>query len=134
MKITRSNRFPAKLTWSHTFAISFFCLLTVGAVQGVAEDEEKVVSIKAVMRAAMTSGLCKKVAKGNADEDEQEKLVKLLETLSEAKPPKGSLDQWKKRTQNLLNAAKDVIAEKKDANKTLKKSANCAACHKKHKP
>ena len=120
--------------WSHRIALFLLCVLATGAARGLADDEEKTKTIKGVMRAAMTSGLCKKVAKGDANEDEQEELVSLLETLSEAKPPKGSLDQWKERTQNLLNAAKDVIADKKDARKKLKKSANCAACHKQHKP
>jgi len=85
------------------------------------------VAIKVVMQKAMKGGLCAKVAKGEASEDEKKELVALFTDLAANKCPKGDEEDWTKRTKALLDAAKAGDAA------ALKKAANCAACHKQHK-
>jgi cytochrome c2 len=53
--------------------------------------------------------------------------------LGKNKPPKGSNEAWKKRTDALVAATKAVIDDKPDGAKALKAAANCKACHSMHK-
>jgi hypothetical protein len=90
------------------------------------------ISIKDVMKKAHKDGLLKKVISGDAGDDERKELVTLYVALSKQKPPKGDEDDWKKRTGQMVKAAK---AAEKDASKgkALGKIVNCGACHKLHK-
>lgn len=85
-------------------------------------------SVKDVMKKCMKGGLCKKVASGKASDEEKQLLVAMFTSLAENKPPRGDADSWKAKTTALLAAAKA------GDNAALKKAANCAACHKVHKP
>jgi hypothetical protein len=84
--------------------------------------------IKEVMKEAMKGGLCEKVAKGNGDKADAEKLVEYFTALSQNTPPKGDEKAWKERTTALIDAAKGFAAGKGDA-AALKKAANCGTCH-----
>lgn len=84
-------------------------------------------SIKEVMKIAHKGGLMKKVADGNASDEEKKQLVELYESLAANKPPKGDDADWKMRTDALLTAAKAADG------KALQKAANCKACHEAHK-
>lgn len=98
------------------------------------EDKEKPkYSIKEVMKNAHKSGLLDKVAKGTASEEEKKELAELYLALHQNKPPKGSPDSWKEKTDALVKASKDVLAGKEGSGEALKKVANCMACHKEHK-
>ena len=90
-------------------------------------------SIKEVMKVAMKGGLCAKVAKGEANEEEKKKLAGLFAALHENKPPKGEQSSWDEKTDALVKAANDVLAGKSGAGPALQKAANCMACHSAHK-
>jgi hypothetical protein len=83
---------------------------------------------------AHKDGLMKKVAAGDGSKEDAEKLVKLYEALEENKPPKGDEESWKKQTKAMIDAAEDAVKGEKGAGDALKKAANCAECHKAHKP
>ena len=85
-------------------------------------------SIKDVMKKCMKGGLCKKVAGGKANAEEKQLLVEMFTSLAANKPPTGNAKSWQAKTTALLKAAKA------GDNAALKKAANCAACHKVHKP
>ncbi len=84
-------------------------------------------SIKEVMKIALKGPLNKKVADGNATEDEKKQLIELYESLAAATPKKGDADSWKEKTSALLAAAKGTDG------KALLKASNCKACHDSHK-
>ena len=95
-------------------------ILLDGTVQGGDKEE---ITIKLVMKKAMKGGLCEKVAKGEASDEEKKQLVVLLTGLTKTTPPKGDEDAWKKKTTALLEAAKGTDGA------ALKKAMNCGACH-----
>ena len=107
---------------------------SVGALRVMAEDAEEEVTIKDVMKAAMKDGLCKKVAKGEGDQADAEKLLELFTALSKQKPPKGDAESWKEKCDALVAAAKACAEGKEGAGAKLGAAANCKACHGAHKP
>jgi hypothetical protein len=114
-------------------------LVTVGALRAAdesrAEGEAKAkYTVKQIMAGCMKSGLCKKVADGKASDAEKAKLVELLSELPKNKPPKGAADSWAAKTGAVAAAVKAVAEGKDGAGAELAKAANCAACHKEHKP
>jgi len=90
-------------------------------------------SIKEVMKVAMKGGLCKKVASGEASEEEKKKLAGLFAALHENKPPQGEQASWDEKTKALVDAANAVLAGKAEGGAALQKAANCMACHSAHK-
>lgn len=104
-----------------------FCLSASGA-----GDKKPKYDIKEVMDKAHKQGLLKKVVSGKADEDERKELAELYTALSQNKPPKGEVSDWKKVTGTMVKAAKAAV---KDAakGKALGKIVNCGACHKEFK-
>jgi hypothetical protein len=97
-----------------------------------AQDDKKV-AIKEVMQVAMKGGLTKKVASGQANEEEKKKLAGLFAALHENKPPRGEQSSWDEKTKALVDAANDVLAGKAGAGDALQRAANCMACHSAHK-
>ena len=77
--------------------------------------------------------LLQKVQKGEASDAEKQRLVDLYQSMAKQEPPKGNLDDWKKRMDLLLDAANKARAGEAGADKLLRKAANCVACHKDHK-
>jgi hypothetical protein len=77
--------------------------------------------------------LAKLVVEGKASKEQKEELLKLYEDLAKNKPPMGSEDDWKKRTDAIVAAAKGCLADKPDSAEALKKAINCKACHDLHK-
>lgn len=99
-----------------------------------ADDEKSAPqNIKEVMRFTMTKGLCQKVIKKSASAEEQKQLVDLFKAMAKMAPPLGSADSWKAKASALVEAANE-IAEGKPSHGALAKAANCAACHKDHRP
>lgn len=90
-------------------------------------------TIAQVMGKAMKGGLCAKVAGGKASDAEKAELVELFTSLSQNTPPKGDDKEWKAKTGALVEAAKKAAKGDAEAAASLKKLANCAACHKAHK-
>jgi hypothetical protein len=100
-----------------------------------AEDDAKAkYPVKEIMAKCMKSGLCKKVADGKASAAETKMLVAMLTELPKNEAPKGGADSWKTKTAAVAAAAKAVGEGKDGAGAALAKAANCAACHKEHKP
>lgn len=98
-----------------------------------AEDEKPKYAIKDVMKTCMKGGLCGKVAKGEANDEEKAKLVEYFTALCANKPPKGDAESWKAKTEALLAAAKEAAEGKEGAADKLKAAAKCADCHSAHK-
>jgi hypothetical protein len=97
-----------------------------------AQDKPKY-TIKEVMKDAHKSGLYKKVGEGKATKEEKEKLVELYTSLTQNKPPKGDLEEWKKQTEAMLAAAKGSLKDDKDDQAKLLMIVKCAECHGKFK-
>lgn len=95
--------------------------------------EKAKLTIPEVMAKAHKAGLMKKVASGKASDAEKEELVGHYVALNNNEPPKGDLKAWKKRTGDILAAAKKAAKGDEAAAKSLPTLANCAACHKLHK-
>ena len=113
---------------------ALFAVAALGTVRLMAEDAEKDPSIKDVMKTAMKEGLCKKVAKGEGEKADAEKLVELFTAMSKQKPPKGDADSWEAKCDALIAAAKNCVEGKEGATAALGAAANCKACHDAHKP
>ena len=119
---------------------SFIAALVFGFVASVAvdatraADEDKPKNIKQVMKAAHKDGLLKKVVDGNGTAQDAKDLLALYEALAANKPPMGEASEWKAKNEAIVAAAKDVVAGKEGAGKALQAAANCANCHKAHKP
>lgn len=90
-------------------------------------------SIKAVMKAAMKSGLAKKVAEGQASEKEKMEILNLMIDMVENEAPKGDATEWKMMAGTaMMNAAK-VVVGREGAGEAFGKSIDCKACHDKFK-
>lgn len=117
-------------------AVTILAAMTAAFVAAPAtakEGEESKHATKDVMKVAFKGGLLKKVAGGDASDEEKAKLHAMLVSLSKNKAKKGEADSWKKLTSALVKASKAVVAGEADAGKALTKAANCKACHNLHK-
>jgi hypothetical protein len=106
---------------------------TKEAADNTAAEDAEGMSIKEVMRFTMTKGLCQKVIQKKADPQEQLRLVQLFEAMALQQPPIGDAQLWKAKADALVQAAREV-SEGKGSHAALAKAANCAACHKDHRP
>jgi hypothetical protein len=112
-------------------AVVAVCLL--GSSFQAGEKKAKY-TISEVMKAAHgKGGLLPKVAKGEGDKADAEKLLDLYTELAKNKPPEGDAQSWKRFTDGLIAAAKVAVKGGDDAGKRLMKAANCKACHTVHK-
>jgi len=103
-------------------------------------DESDVLTIGEIMIKAHQPGrsarkaLDQRVIDGRATDDEKRRLLALYEALAKAKPEEGSLDDWKRVTKALVEAAQGVVAGQENAAEALKTALNCKACHEKFRP
>ncbi len=105
----------------------------VGVSYAAAEGQPEF-TIKQVMTKAHKEGLLKKVLSGEGTAADKQELATLYAALAANEPPKGDAADWKEKTTALEDAAQEVAEGKDGAIEQLKKAANCAACHKEHKP
>jgi hypothetical protein len=98
-----------------------------------ADDKSSKYTTKEVMKLAHKEGLMKKVASGKGTKEEKEELLGLYIALSKNQPPKGDPDDWKKRCEAIVTAARDVVAAKEGAEQKLTKAVNCMGCHSLHR-
>ena len=120
-----------------TLAIALAAILAVGLSLASAADEQKPKhTIKQVMKKAHTpdGGLLKKIVSGEGTKADAEQLVEFYTALGQNKPPQGDPGSWQEKTGELLEAAKDVVADKEGSKARLEKAANCKNCHTAHKP
>jgi hypothetical protein len=113
-------------------SLALAALAGLGAYQAAGD---KPLEIEAIMEKAHKGkpSLYKTVVEGRGNKDQKEELVKLYSDLGKNEPPKGSKEDWKKRTDKLVDAAKSVVADKPGSLVALKQAANCANCHDAHK-
>lgn len=116
-------------------------MMTMGLVAGLgvfraAEEAAPKYDIGEIMEKAhrpKNKSLFDQVKKGTASAAQKKELLELYEDLAKNKPEKNAGAEWKKRTDALVMAAKDVVADKPGATAALTKAANCGNCHKAHK-
>ena len=78
--------------------------------------------------------LVKRVAKGEASSDDQERLLALYKSMAEKEPPKGDAGSWKEKNDLIIAAVEGVIKGEEEASGNLRKATACLKCHKVHKP
>jgi hypothetical protein len=71
---------------------------------------------------------------GTQETTKKESTLALYEALAKAKPEKGSLDDWKRDTKALVEAAQGVVDGQENAAEQLKMALNCKACYEKFRP
>jgi len=108
-------------------------VVAIGSVAMADKGEGSKHSTEEIMKKVFKGPLLKKVAKGDASEEEQKLFKEMLTSLQKNKPHKGEAESWKKKTTALIEAAKEVAEEKEGGLAKLKKAANCKACHDEHK-
>jgi hypothetical protein len=122
--------------------LKYFVLaaLAVAAVSGftvvATAAKADALEIGEIMEKAHTppaKSLFKTVVTGKANQEQKEELLKLYSDLPKNKPPKGSEEDWKKRTDAIVTAAKAVVENKPNCLNQLKTAVNCKACHDLHK-
>ncbi|TWT36558.1 hypothetical protein KOR34_14640 [Posidoniimonas corsicana] len=89
--------------------------------------------IAEVMQEGMTSGLAKRVAKGEEPVEGRRELLELFQRLEGTSPSIGHQADWDKRVKALVAAAEDAVDDKEGYAKRLRKAVNCGACHKAHR-
>lgn len=122
------------MKWMCAVLVAFVGITLVANLGARADDKEaKEIKIKDVMQKCMKGGLCKKVASGEASDEEKAQLVVMFKAMSVAKPPKGDAESWKEKTAALVKGAEAAKAGDANAGKLLMAAANCKACHSVHK-
>lgn len=81
------------------------------------------------MKEAMKSGLAKKVADGEATDEEKMKFLDMMIDLVANEPPKGDDTEWKMMAGPVMMNAAKVVVGREDGAESLKKSMDCKACH-----
>lgn len=122
-----SKKFMALMTCS--LLVACFASVTLAAE----EDEKPKFTTKEVMKTAMKGGLLKKVAGGEASDEEKKQLHEMLVALTKNEPKKGEAASWKELTTALAKAGKAAVDGDENAGELLKKTSNCKACHDLHK-
>ena len=89
---------------------------------------------KDVMKKAMKGGLLKKVAGGEATDEEKKELLDLFISMLENKPPKGEMESWHNLAGASALAAAKMVVGREGAAAELKAATDCKACHSQHKP
>lgn len=127
-------------TWWKPSIAAAVCLAVLAAsvtpFAMAADDEEKKSkhTIKEVMKVAMKGGLLKKVAGGDASDEEKKQLLDLFISMVESKPPKGEMSSWHNLAGASALAAAKAVVGREGAGDELKAATNCKACHSEHKP
>ncbi|MBT5019796.1 hypothetical protein N9153_02475 [Planctomicrobium sp.] len=107
-------------------------LMTSTSNKAVSADEE--LNIKQIMKQAFKGDLVRKVGTDKATAEEKQQLLEMSKVMAGMKPPQGSSESWSEKTNALIAAVEASIQGKPEASTLLKKTTNCAACHKVHKP
>jgi hypothetical protein len=107
-----------------SFIATSAVVLALVLLVGSNVDAQKDPSVKEIMmKAHGKDGLRAKVIKGTASNDEKKALIDLYTALAASKAPKGDADDWKKRTEKVVELVKSGTPA--DLNKI-----DCMGCHK----
>lgn len=125
-----------KKSFAATLCLLFLASATVApfALATQEEDTKPEHTIKDVMKKAMKDGLLKKVAGGEATDEEKKELLDMFISLVENKPPKGEMESWHNLAGASALAAAKMVVGREGAADELKAATNCKACHSEHKP
>lgn len=117
-------------TWVSLFVV----VAIVGTTFGVTFDEAKY-TVKEVMKKAHNGrdSLLNKVKSGKATDDEKAKLLEIYESMPLGKAKKGDADDFKKRGEAMVAAAKAAKNGDTDWKAKLTKASDCKSCHDSHK-
>ncbi|MGI9518817.1 MAG: hypothetical protein ACR2NP_17305 [Pirellulaceae bacterium] len=97
-------------------------------------EEEEQYTIKDVMKQAHgKDGLLKKVATGDATDEEKQQLLVFYQSMAKNSPPQGEQDSWDERTKLLIEAAQAAVDGDEDAADKLLTATDCKSCHDAHK-
>src|SRR3954454_19778675 len=108
-----------RLLFAGICAFSAFALVA-GTEVSNAQEKPKY-TIKEVMQQAHKSKLLAEATQGKAEKVKLEKLVELYVALGANEPPLGEKEAWKMRTDDIVSAAKELLAGKEGATKKLQK-------------
>ena len=90
-------------------------------------------TVKEVMKIAHKDGLKKKIESGSASDEEKKQLLDLYIDMLEGEPKKGDKAEFLAKVNAMVVSAAKVVLGKEGAIDELKKTADCMACHSKHK-
>lgn len=112
--------------------VAVLAVVAAGAV--LAADKPKTTIADVMKFHKGKDSLLRKVAGNEGTKADAEKLLSLYQELGKNTPPKGTKDEWKKRTDALVVEAKKLATNPKneDAGKALLNAAKCQACHDVH--
>src|SRR5438105_1884119 len=112
-------------------AVSFLLLLSVSGDEAAAQGKEPKYTISEVMKVVHNpkKGILGRVLKDTASKADKDKMVEMYESLAQSKPPGGDVTNWKKRTADLVSAAKQIQSGDAQGITALKTAVNCKTCH-----
>jgi hypothetical protein len=121
--------------------IAGFGIAAALVASSAAEPARRPASIADVMKQAhLTSGsratrnnLDSLVIDGKATAAQQQQLLELYQALAQAKPPRGKLEDWQKRTGEMVTTVQAVIKGEEKAAERLTRARDCKACHDLHR-
>ena len=90
-------------------------------------------TISQVMQLAHESKLYRRLFGKTPDPDAMKQLKMLYGDLPKREPPKGELEDWKKRADALGEAVAAMERGEADAEAMLKRAVNCNSCHSRHR-
>lgn len=114
--------------------VTFLAVPSFANVQANNDDDEPKYEIGQVMKDGMKGGLLRKVASGQANEEETKMMMEMVASLKHYEPTKGSEESWKEKSEALEKALKGFIEGEDGAAAALRMASNCMACHQAHKP
>ncbi|QDT05602.1 hypothetical protein K227x_40030 [Rubripirellula lacrimiformis] len=123
----------SKKFWTILSSAGLLVALTAIPVLAADDDAEPKYATKDIMKKAMKGPLLKKVASGDASEEEKKTLHDMMVALAKNTPKKGEQESWDKLTGALVKASEAAVKDDPKAGEMLKKAANCKACHTPHK-
>ena len=120
-------------------ACLFVVSVQVGAQDRGQTEEAEAAKPKHTIKQVMEinhkgGGLLKKVLDGEASQEEKLVLLDHYVSLAENKPPRGEKEAWDMKVNAVLIAAAKIAVGREDSAPLLQKAANCAACHREHRP
>ncbi|WP_160149461.1 hypothetical protein [Roseiconus lacunae] len=97
------------------------------------DSEDGGYTISQVMQLAHESKLYRRLFNEPIDEEILQMLRLLYADLPKRQPPKGDIEQWRKRSRALVEAIDAIERGDPKGVSMLKRSVNCSSCHDRHR-